>query len=304
MALASALALLLHDHSPIPEIFADRVASARTILAARREATFPVRGFDAGPTPSWSLPPEENWATLTDFATVSAEVDRELARLTRVFAAVLEIPLVAEASEPVDCPVCETPRALTPDRINAIRRQLTAQEQYQARRRRANTSLQQLTQLANHIEEVVRSSRPAFLSWDAAERARRGFTIDALRTLLADAADQLVPPWQDAHQPFADAVTAVETAAQDLRDAVVAVDLDAFASTAITTLRSRHDTIVSAAGAAVECLRLLQAPQRMLVDGLNRQIDRQGARTGPSRTPIPVQSEHPFRAIRTLIPGS
>ncbi len=278
-AISEALALILHDQD-IPDGLENRTRAVADLLGTRRQATFPTSSFQFGAAPSWTPPAEQSWQDLARFIELRRGVDREVARLTAVFTAVLDIPSVAQAHEPVDCPVCETPGALTPERVDAIRRHLQAQEQYQAARRRAQTALQQLRQFRDHVERSVLAARPVFLSWNDDERRRRSFTEEAIRTLLGAEADELVPPWHDPQGPLVEALAGVTTEAtryRQLLDQIVLDDLDEEATDELQTLQRN---LIRAGELASQRLDELRAPQQPLVAALNREIDRRGQTEG------------------------
>ena len=110
---------------------------AGEILAALvkdlEEAVYPIQDLKAGELPD---PAQLDLGEdpIRRYNTAAASVEEDVQRLTAVFESVLGLHHVEEESAPLDCPVCETPRALTADRIQEMRRQLRTTAEYRAAR--------------------------------------------------------------------------------------------------------------------------------------------------------------------------
>lgn len=156
-------------------------------LEARRAATFPIMMLEGSPGISnWNADAVAELSAVVEYRAVASDASKEEAQLVALFKKVLEYRPVSEAMEPVDCPVCETTEALTPDRVEQIRRMVrsrrgiddaaaTAREQVQASR----TSVVALKKSVNELS-------PDFASISAAERRTVGFRIDRFRELVSD----------------------------------------------------------------------------------------------------------------------
>lgn len=101
---------------------ADAQAALEARVRARSEAVFPIAGFRAQPVPTLDLVAPD----AKHYTDILSEVDAEVARLQPILAAVLQVDEIANVAAPVDCPVCATPEALTPARIDALRAELAS----------------------------------------------------------------------------------------------------------------------------------------------------------------------------------
>lgn len=91
-----------------------------TALEDQREHAFPLSAFTASPPPAQSPTPPD----LDPYRAALTGVDQHAAQHTPVFEAVLAVDGYAALSQPVDCPLCGTADALTPDRIAVLREHL------------------------------------------------------------------------------------------------------------------------------------------------------------------------------------
>jgi hypothetical protein len=141
------------EQAGVPDPGADydlRIAALAAVLARSREATFPLADFRAREVPEPEDAPPDI-AGLSQYVDALAAVDSEVARLSPIFTAVLALPDVAHAHDPVDCPVCQTPRALTPARLEALRAVLARGA---ATERAATAAIQVLARLRNELEQL------------------------------------------------------------------------------------------------------------------------------------------------------
>ncbi len=99
---------------------ADAKTGLETRARAKAEALFPIAQFVAAPFPSVELEVPDT----TSYREALASIEEEVARLLPIFAAVLRVHEFAELTAPADCPVCATPEALTPARIDTMRAEL------------------------------------------------------------------------------------------------------------------------------------------------------------------------------------
>jgi len=128
-ALADALGRILEGHGDVPDGLADRLSAAKELLGQQRARTFPINDLAAKRQPSWGQKPDIR-QPLEAFLSAKRAVDKEVAQLLKLFEEVLKVPEIAHAKQAVDCPVCETKQALTPERISAIRKKVEANTQF------------------------------------------------------------------------------------------------------------------------------------------------------------------------------
>jgi len=147
------------EPSAVPKRFTELVAAVESVVRERREAAFPLTALQVrgGADPVLSTPGFER---LRSFAKTLGAVERETARLVRVFEAVLAIPDMAASQSAVDCPVCETRDALTPERIAAMREYIERSTAYATQRQEGLEELGAARRASREAGERVRSQLP------------------------------------------------------------------------------------------------------------------------------------------------
>jgi len=279
-AITTAFGALLVDHEPIPESLEERVAVASEILKLKREKTFPVQGFVTGPKPSWSDIPDNTWAVLLRFAEVSADVEKEVARLTELFTAVLDVPSIVDATAAIDCPVCNTTSALTQERIGDIRQKVAQQKKYSAARKEAQEAFRTLKDFDDRLDTAVLRATPTFFSWNENERKECGFTDEAIRDLIGDVAEALLPQWNETSSELTEILAALKTCKEQAQTALANIDFDEFSRESVSILQSAHKNLISSANEVVSPLESQRAAQDPLVRTLNAVIDKRGQTLG------------------------
>lgn len=182
-----------------------------TALEEQREQAFPLSAFTVEPPPNQAPPPPD----LDRYRAALTGVDQHVAQHTPVFEAVLAVDEYATLNHPVDCPVCGTGDALTPERLVVLREHL---RRTQSLTDTARSSIDALAATRRDLDQLVAAatrSAPAAASWSAEQLTR---AADGLRDLGLDPALAA-----DAHAragELTEAVTAVTTAATTVRGAV------------------------------------------------------------------------------------
>lgn len=125
IGLADALAAALREAASAAtgetyEAITDAKAGLEQRARTKAEALFPLAQFVTVPMPQVELLQPDLGAYRENLASV----ETEMARLLPLFAAVLSVDVLSEVAEPQDCPVCATPGALTPERIERLRAEL------------------------------------------------------------------------------------------------------------------------------------------------------------------------------------
>jgi len=132
------------------------------VVARQREAVFPLSAF-VGNQP----PPNPAPADLTGYVAALVKADREAAALAPIFTAVLAVPALTQVEGPVDCPVCATPSALTPERLGALRDELRRGAAVEKAAQEAAGSLRAGVEAAARTRSQVPAAVPAAGSWTA-----------------------------------------------------------------------------------------------------------------------------------------
>jgi len=220
-----------------------RVAALRSAVAARSEESFALSAYAVPPKPSkFELPSFERTNAYTQLA---RDADAELDRLRRVFEAVLAVPAVADTTHAIDCPVCETPAALTPERVVQMRAQVAESVGLREGQRQASA---ELSALKRQLEQVAfPAGPPAAAALDEAElRRHEALVVEMLgqpepHRDLVSRLPKLVEARDSVSTTVAAAVEAIDDAMSAVRGAVPA-DAEALA----TPCRAVRDALDSA----------------------------------------------------------
>ena len=191
---AAAKALIIDVGEPAPETLTDRLATIERILAQRRSKTFPVGHFQRSDLPGWSPPSQDVWTRLTTYLDEREKVDQQTRQLIAVYDQALKLPTIAGITAPVDCPLCGTETALTPDRVKLIRQHVENVNDFKRAESAAESAVAQLSASVKTLETAAGDAMPQYLKIPPAQRRKTGFTIARLRHLLADRADLFVGP--------------------------------------------------------------------------------------------------------------
>ncbi|WP_273491747.1 AAA family ATPase [Gordonia otitidis] len=195
---------------------ADAKTGLETRAKAKAEALFPTARFVAAPIPSAELEVPD----MTTYREALASIESEVARLLPVFAAVLRVDEFAELTTPVDCPVCATPEALTPARIDALKAELAQTSNLDQTVATTLASISRAGETLTALAEFVRAGMPTAGSMSDTE----------LTTLAAKLQDWGLPPTLviDAYaaaEALIDSTKALVTAGRETREALVALRL-------------------------------------------------------------------------------
>lgn len=178
-------------------------------VAAQAERAFPLGAFAVkGAIPSTPAPPGTE-----AYETTLGAADEAAARLAPVLTAVLAVDEYASLNHAVDCPVCGTDSALTPDRMAALREQLGLT-------RAVDTAAGATTRLVNdsrHVLDVALRSAgdlvPTAATWPDEQMTA---ATAQLRELGVDPAVAFAA--REGAQQIATAVATVLTAGAAVRD--------------------------------------------------------------------------------------
>jgi hypothetical protein len=278
--LSEGLGLILSDAGPVPEWLGTRLAAVKALLEEQRAGTFPVTALELRREPSWMLPERSFWKPLEDFVQARSSVDQESSRLIRLFEEVLKVREVAAATAPVDCPVCETPNALTLGRIAAIREQLKSSAEFRKAREGADRALRALRNLADQIIQQAQEACPVFFAWDHGERERRGFNEPAIRTLLGDRSAEVLPPWKETLSALEAALGTVQRQASQLQGSLETAQLDEIDEVIVNELRRKVADLSQAADEFAGARRRHKEASEPLIAALRSEVDRRAGTEG------------------------
>ena len=282
-AVAAAAKTLLVETGKEPEPDVDsRLAQLDAAVADRRAETFPLDGFRRGSAEQldWSPPSESVWSDLDAYVEKLSEVDDETRRLVNLFNQVLALPDVAGATDPLDCPVCESPRALTPARIEALRARVAATAGLRAAEQKAAAALRTLEASAQGLLTAFDGVLPRFLTWTREERRACGFRTNRLAPLLEEAERPLLVPWFQATRSLLRARGSLARATAAARSAISKLQANVTAIADEDPLRAAFDALSRAKTAAADAVPTYAAAAGPIAGPLTRAVDIKSDTTG------------------------
>jgi hypothetical protein len=147
-------------------------------------------------------------------------IDAETRKLVDLFQAALALPDLAEDHEHfVDCPLCGTDGALTPDRIAVIRKQVQSAETYQNAENDLMAAFRNVDGTLNALAHSATQALPKFALEKSAVRRARGFTINRVRELVDDSA--IIAEWINASQRLMRGTRRLRSTIKMARDEIV-----------------------------------------------------------------------------------
>ena len=187
--------LLDSTKEKIPETFEEKLEAIERALADRRNKTFPIVGFERGELAVWNIPKEEVWNRLNNYIGEYKKIDEETRQLAALFQEALKLHCISKIHQPVHCPLCGTESALTPERVQLIRKQVADTRGFRTAEESADAALKQLSALAEGMVISLETAIPKYLRISPIDRRKFGFTVSRIRELLGKDAGDLVAPW-------------------------------------------------------------------------------------------------------------
>lgn len=163
-------------------------------LATRQNSVVPVRQLRPGRNPQPGIHievvrpgehehvgPDDVALTeqLSDYNTLASTVERSVADVLPLLRTALSVNVVVQhdGDGPVDCPLCETPGALTAERLAAIRRQVADQEGLTQAGSSVRTAVLSLSTALQTIRDWSAQTAPTAASWTDEQRGAYSGTI-------------------------------------------------------------------------------------------------------------------------------
>lgn len=280
VAVAVAAEALLAGSGETPAVDrSERLAQLDSVVALRRAKTFPLSGFERGAEVLvWSALDTHVWDDIDAHIAKLAEVDEETQRLTSLFEMVLALPAVEGASGSITCPVCETPGALTLERVQAIREVVARNAGLHASEGKAQAALRSLDASALALADELDKCLPRFLTWDRTLRRSKGFLINRLAPLLEEADRPLLRPWFHATAMLLRRRHALSKLVANARS-LVAEAQDDMRTLSNTSLRSAFDLLPAAKRSAADEISAYTDIAPSLVDAVRVAVDRRSNST-------------------------
>jgi len=276
IALGKALERILAGDGEIADDLNARLSAAQERLRRQRAQAFPIDDLISHTEPSWGPQPDVR-QPLDEFLSAKAAVDGEVARLLRLFEELLDVPEIATAEEAVDCPVCETAQALTPERINAIRQKVEANAQFTSYRQRAGSVLRNLSAVSQKAVSEAKAACPSALTWNEQDQSRNELAMEAL---LGDRAAGLMLPWREALSQLAGALGNLQDKATALQGTVGSLRLDDLDEAKIGELSQKVTDLFQSTEQFCNALGRYREAVEALLAALKQEVDRRAGTEG------------------------
>ncbi len=245
---------------------ADQSAQITFELEGRRAKSFPLDLFGRSPFTTWNRNSDILDQATTSFLAERTKIDAETRRLVDLFKTALLLP-ECKSHEAADCPLCGTPDALTPARVQLIREQVKTTETYQSAERGIRQALQAMETGLAAAAASLDAALPKFIRQNPGNRRKKGFTVTRMRVLAND--DAAVAIWTAAarHQistakRFKNGIAAAQRFITTLKDTLDSwndtdglarvFDATADAQTAFEKARQIYDPAVQSLGAPLK----------------------------------------------------
>jgi hypothetical protein len=198
------IALITAAGQPVPATARERLTTVADILATRRALVLPLQAFDRKQLPPLTTPAPATWQKLQIYLDERTKVDEQTRRLTALFKEALNLPVIAAATEPINCPLCGTPVSLTPAQIAHIRTRVADTDSYRTAEEHARQAFTTLRSSVQTLVDAIKVASPRFLATTSTYRRSKGFTVARIRQVAGDDVGvALVDAWLQKLRPLA-----------------------------------------------------------------------------------------------------
>ncbi len=179
----------------IPQGLVECLETVKLILNDRRRKTFPVQGFEHQAFKGWHPPTVEMWTTLEHYNQERKQIGEETRRLAVLFEEALNLPVISNMTDPIDCALCGTKEALTATRVATIRRHVEETKGFTSAKNGARATLNKISSSAEGLIKAAEVAVPEYLKTRIVMRRKEGFTVTRIEELLEDGDAALIAPW-------------------------------------------------------------------------------------------------------------
>lgn len=218
----------------------ERTEQLRTQLGTFRESVFPVSQLEMEFKGDFERFQAE-FPSLTNYNKRISGFPREAVRFQRLFRAVLDTVDLASISEPMNCPVCNTAKALDKDRFAEIERYLDNLAELEKMQQSAVQELKTIAKQVQNVRNQLGVALPGAATWDAVFRAAQEKAIaEVVAPKTLSEFGQLLDALQEQDGERTKAMSHVETIDSILNDGRVAIgSLESFPDTSLK--KALHD---------------------------------------------------------------
>jgi hypothetical protein len=298
-AFANAFARLLAAAGiEVPASLAERVSALQNLLAEKRSKTFPVKEFEKKPAGTWNRPDEDHFDKLKTYIGERANVDTETRRLIMLFKEALKLPALDSPAGNIECPVCAVPEALTPARVELIRRRVADNEAFHRAEVGAKDASRHLSARAEALSKLVDESLPRFTVQTSSTRRSRGFRVERIRALLSPDDALAITNWLKALRPLARARAGTATHTRKLLALLAEHTADLETLLDQQPLEAAFANLAAAFEGFAAALNAYLPAEQLVVTALNTVIDA-GAQTAGWQELIALAGDLP--ALRSAL---
>lgn len=271
-ALASCTAVLLDAAGIKPtDRLIEQAEQIDAELQRRRSRTFPVDMFSRASLSTWDGPSATFIAAAKTFLAEREKTDAEIRRLVDLFTAALKLHEHPDGLEPIDCPLCGTADALTPERINFIREQVRSAEAYTAALAAFRSALRSLDGQLDALGQAAVRAQPRFMREAAASRRAAGFTVARAANLVTNA--DAIRAWLDVVSPLWRAMRKLSREIGAARAAITAALNGAEQWREQQSLMGILAAVGEAHGHASEAIAAYESPAKALGEAVKTAVD-------------------------------
>ncbi|MFO7904266.1 MAG: hypothetical protein R6U98_16500 [Pirellulaceae bacterium] len=277
---AAAGGLLTEANVEVPDSLDERLVAIKQLLDARRAQTFPIEGLAAPAGHAWASFAGTTWQSIEEFHAQCAKIEDETQRLVVLFNHALKIPAIADATEPIDCPLCESPASLTPERVQFLHSKLEESAVYQRARSNAEASIQQISTALKTLERTVTVARPGHAKWSSEEKEEKGFSVDRMRALLGETATEIIANWKTADDSYETARLTLLSKVEELSPLVQGYGSDPASLREVTEFKAAMEELTVLSGKLTDARNQYLTARTPLHALLTALADQQSATVG------------------------
>lgn len=174
------------DEVPGPHPLRAAIARASAALASRQNSVIPLGDMQVSSGDQFSdrLESDSSVSAAAAYNRLLGTVNKTVAETIPLLKAALGVESAVSVTpgHPTDCPLCETPDALTAERVAVIRSQVADREGLTSATDKVGLALNRQVQELTTIERATKAAVPRMAAWDAQSIAAHTAAFDALGT--------------------------------------------------------------------------------------------------------------------------
>jgi AAA domain len=187
--LGAAIATLLKSIGMAPAAsLTERIPQLEEALEKRRRLAFPLDLFARKSFPTVDLSDGQLIEQIDLFQKERDAIEEETRRLVALFECALAVPAIHDCKNPINCPLCESPTSLTPERVAHIRGQVEVNQSYQTAERALSGGLASIDSRIQVLKRAAAEAVPKFMRLTGADRRQQGFQVERVSSLSDDPA--------------------------------------------------------------------------------------------------------------------